>query len=376
MPIYKANGKKDGLQKYNVRINYIDDTGQSKQLTRIAYGADRAKDLELRLYVDVKIKGERPIVKITIQELFDEFLEMKSYEIRKRTYLKIQHIFNRFILPTYKNYRIDKINVKDIQQWKIQMEKRNLALKTKKEAFIYFNGMMNYAIKMEYINKNPLIKLGNFKDTLHIKPEMKIYTPEEFKKFINVVKETAEEKEKSNNDLSEWNYYVFFNIAFYTGLRKGEIHALKWSDIDGSYLSVKRSITQRLKGEDIETAPKNKSSIRTLQMPVPLLRILNEQKQRQQLCHNFTDDFRICNSVCDTTIKRKNEIYSKKAGLNVIRIHDFRHSHASALANNNINIQEVARRLGHSRVEMTWNTYCHLYPKEEEKAVTILNSFV
>ena len=92
---------------------------------------------------------------------------------------------------------------------------------------------------MEYLNKNPLTKIGNFKDILNIKSEMSIYTPQEFKKFIETAKEIAEEKEESQNDLSEWNYYVFFNIAFYTGLRKGEIHALKWSDIDGSYSELK-----------------------------------------------------------------------------------------------------------------------------------------
>lgn len=54
-------------------------------------------------------------------------------------------------------------------------------------------------------------------------------------------------------------YYVFFAIAFYTGLRKGEIHGLKWDDISGDYLSVKRSITQKLGNGDRETPPKNRS---------------------------------------------------------------------------------------------------------------------
>ncbi len=50
-----------------------------------------------------------------------------------------------------------------------------------------------------------------------------------------------------------------------------------------------------------------------------------------------------------------------------------RHSHASLLANEGINIQEIARRLGHSNVEVTWNIYSHLYPREEERALEILN---
>jgi integrase len=152
---------------------------------------------------------------------------------------------------------------------------------------------------------------------------------------------------------------------------------LKWSDINGEYLSVKRSLTQRLNGGlGVETTPKTASSVRILQIPLPLIKILEAQKERQQLQHNFTDDFRITNNIKNGSIDRRNKNYSSWAGVKTIRIHDFRHSHASVLANQKINIQEVSRRLGHSRIEMTWNTYCHLYPKEEEKAISILNNFV
>ena len=376
IPIYKINGKKDGLQKYIVRINYISDSGQPKQLSRIAYGADKAKTLEMRLLDEIKFKHEMPVKKMTVQELFNEYKEVKKYEIRKRTFIQLPYVYNRFILPTYKDYRIDKLNVRDIQNWKIAMEQMKLAIGTKKLAFTYFSAMMNYAVKMEYLQKNPLLQIGNFKSSLYTKPKMKFYTQDEFKRFITSAKEYAEKKEKLKNDLSEWNYYVFFNIAFFTGLRKGEIYALKWSDIDDSYLTVSRSLFRKFKNIEEETAPKNMSSIRTLQMPVPLLKILEEHKKRQQLLHNFTDDFRICSNIKDTALDKRNKQYSASVELKTIRIHGFRHSHASVLANNNINIQEVARRLGHSRIEITWNTYCHLYPKEEEKAVAVLNSFI
>jgi len=81
----------------------------------------------------------------------------------------------------------------------------------------------------------------------------------------------------------------------------------------------------------------------------------------------------MCGNVRDTTLQRRNQVYATKAKLRTIRVHDFRHSHASVLANSNINIQEISRRLGHAQVEITWNTYCHLYPREEEKAIEVLN---
>ncbi|MCL2095565.1 MAG: site-specific integrase [Oscillospiraceae bacterium] len=210
-----------------------------------------------------------------------------------------------------------------------------------------------------------------------IKREMKFYTPEEFRKYIDIARKIALEEQEKNKNLYEWNYYVFFNIAFYTGLRKGEIHALRWSDIDNNYLSVKRSITQKLHKTYIETPPKNRSSMRTIQIPLPLIKILNEHKERQKFLGYLSEDNRVLGDekcIRDGVIDKRNNLYSSLAGVKRIRIHDFRHSHASLLANMGINIQEVARRLGHARVEMTWNTYSHLYPREEEKAIAVLNA--
>ena len=209
------------------------------------------------------------------------------------------------------------------------------------------------------------------------KKEFDFYTAEEFRTYIDTAKEISLEKEQKEKNLYEWNFYVFFNIAFYTGLRKGEIYALRWNRINEDYLSVKHSITQKLKNRDIETPPKNRPSIRTIQIPLPLIVILNKHKERQMKLGNFAEDkFILGDERCirDTTLQARNDTYSSLAGVKRIRIHDFRHSHASLLANMGINIQEIARRLGHAKIEMTWNTYSHLYPQEEERAIAVLNA--
>lgn len=376
MPIYKSNGKKDGLQKYNVRINYVSESGQAKQLTRVAYGLDAAKDLERRLLHDLKSNGENSVRKMTVRQLFEEYAAVKKYEVRQSTYDKTVRTFEYYIFPTLEDVCIDKLSAKILQDWKISLEERDLALKTKKNVYSELRTMFNYAVRMEYLPKSPLVKVGNFKDPLATKQEINFYTPEEFRAYIHAAKEMALQKQKEENDLFEWNYYVFFNIAFYTGLRKGEIHALRWCDIDGAYLSVKHSITQKLHNEDVETPPKNKSSIRTIQIPLPLIKILDEHKKRQMLLGNWSSDHRVLGEercLRDTTIQKRNDLYATLAGVKRIRIHDFRHSHASLLANMGINIQEVARRLGHAKIEMTWNTYSHLYPREEERAIAVLN---
>ena len=326
MPIYKMKGKsKEGLQKYNIRINYIKD-GKAKQLTRTAYGMETAKDLEQRLQQE--LKDQTFIQKYNIQQLFDEYMIAKKHEVRESTFDRTKHMYKNHIADTFSTIRIDKLSAKALQDWKISIENKGLSLKTKKNIFSELRTLLNYAVRMEYIPKNPLFKVGNFKDANAVKKEMDFYTPEEFKKFIEAVRLLALERERKYNDLSEWDYYTFFNICFFTGLRRGEVFALKWSDITEEILYVKRSISQTLKGEDRETPPKNNSSIRSLQLPKPLLNILNEHKERQTRCFSVIEDLRICGGeqcMRNSSLQKKNITYAKQAKVKRIRIHDFRH---------------------------------------------------
>lgn len=372
MPIYKMSGKKNGLQQYRVRINYTDSNGKGRQIDRVAYGKDEAKLLEIRLQQELCRDGMSATM--TVTELFADYMNAKRHEVRETTFDKSNRILKRYILPYVGEAKITKLTAPVLQKWKSEISSLGLAIKTRQNIFREFKAMLNYAVRVEYLPRNPLSVVGNFKDAYDtpMRDKLHYYTPAEFKRYISCARASA-------TTLNDWGYYVFFNIAFYTGMRKGEIHALKWSDIEGDFIHVRRSIAQKLKGEDRETPPKNKSSYRTLQMPKPLIDVLREHRERHRKCTGFSEDWRVCGGIAclrDTSIENKNKQFCKEAGLPHIRIHDFRHSHASVLANAGINIQEIARRLGHSKVETTWNTYAHLYPKEEERAVEILNMIV
>lgn len=203
---------------------------------------------------------------------------------------------------------------------------------------------------------------------------LRYYTADEFKKFIEEAKKIYQKK----NDLRTGGLYIFFLLAYYTGMRKGEINALRWSDIeDERYIWVRRSIAQKLKGESwVETPPKNQSSVRRIQMPEILLGALSEHKESQERAGRWSEALFICGGpapIPDTAIENANKLYGQLAGVKHITIYEFRHSHASLLCNAGVNIKEIARRLGHSNVEITLKTYSHLYQKEEERAVAVLN---
>lgn len=368
MPIYKIDGRKNGLQKYRVEVNITAANGKYKKIVRTAYGLQEAKQKEKEISA-AQAAGSGSM---TVQELYEKYIS--QLEVRETTKAKSISILKNHVLPTQKDIRLNKLNKSTLLAWKTEtQQKGSLSIRMLQNIYKTYAAMLNFAVKMEYIPKNHLTEVGNFKD-VYFSPapeKLRYYTAEQYLKYNAAML-------SCNDTLQDCCFYVFFSLAFYTGMRKGEINALKWSDIEGNIIHVRRSVSQKVKGKSIvETPPKTKTSYRDLQAPEPLAAILAAHKERLEKLDGFSSDWRVCGGpecLSDTSIENHNIKYSKLAGLPHITIHEFRHTHASILCNAGINIQEVARRLGHSNVQVTWQTYSHLYPREEERAVAIFDN--
>ena len=367
MPITKINGKKkNGKQGYRVRINFTDAYGKARQVERTVYGIEEAKETEWQLSLSCK---ETTPSAVTVKALSVRYFAAQKHEVRESTLAKNRCIFETHILPLLGENRIDRLSVKVLEDWKTAINEKGLSFTMRKNIYSVLRAMLNYAVRIDLLPKNPLHRVGNFKDAYEKKEVLQYYTAEQFQKFNAAAYADAQET-------GDMRYYTFFSTLFYTGARKGEANALEWADLDGDILHIGKNIVQKLAGDDRITPPKNKSSDRTLQVPLPLLAVFDEQRKWQKKNGVYSKHAKICGGLYalrDTSIENKNRQYAERAGLPKIRIHDFRHTHASLLANEGINIQEIARRLGHAKIEMTWNTYSHLYPREEERAVKLLN---
>lgn len=377
MAIYPVKGKKqNGLQLYRVRVAYTDADGNHKQKEKHVYGKAEAqaaeRDLSASVVSSPSASSSSPS---TVDALIGEYLSVMQAELRESTLDKNRRTLSYGVTPIIGNIRLDKLDSRALVRWKDAVAKMDLSVRTKQNYYKTLHALLNFAVKRSYLPRNDLDRIGNFRgDAYFDTPEEKIryYTAEQYLRFASFSRSRAESK----NTLSEWSYYVFFSVAFYTGCRKGEINALRWTDLSDNVLHIRRSIFQKLKGEYRETPPKNRSSIRDLIIPAPLVRILSEHRARQSSMPGYTDNWYICGAdspIPDTTLEKYNNHISSSADLPHIRIHDFRHTHVSLLVNEGINIQEISRRLGHSDVKMTWNTYSHLYPREEERAVSVLD---
>ena len=363
MSITATKRKKDGLTQYRVRVPIKMEDGSFKYKERSVYGLQAAKQAEREL------KAAPVEADSTLNDLIALYYDSRKGQVRLTSDVKVKSHLNTHIIPALGNVKLSALTPARLQKWKNEMNAKPISVVTKNNVYATFTALLNFGIKMDAIPKNNLKAIGPFKDIEFTETDrFRYYTAEQFKKYIDAM---------PKNTLEERALYVFFMTAFYTGARKGEINALKWTDIDGSTLHIRRSVSQRVPGiACVETAPKNKSSYRDIQIPRPLLDCFAEHRKFCSQFKGFNDGWRVCGGpdiILDHRLNRGNIKCANKAGLPHISIHEFRHSHATLLINAGVNIKEISRRLGHATVEMTWNVYSHLYPDQEQKAIETLN---
>ncbi|WP_273751785.1 site-specific integrase [Leuconostoc mesenteroides] len=164
----------------------------------------------------------------------------------------------------------------------------------------------------------------------------------------------------------ENDVFLAMIISIHTGLRFGEVAALRQSDID--YKNKELSVTKSLDMFRNEREPKTKNSIRTIKVDDTLLKILKNIKTKK-------DEY-IINSNAQR-VTRFLHVTIKELGIKDVTFHALRHSHASYLISRGVAIQYVSERLGHADVSITQQVYSHLLNslrvKEESKAISLLD---
>jgi integrase len=195
---------------------------------------------------------------------------------------------------------------------------------------------------------------------------MQTWDEDEVNQFLEGVKESP--------------YYSLFYTALFTGMRRSELLALRWQDIDFIYcqIYVNRSLHQLKDGSFIFTQPKSAKSSRTIALTPSTILMLRDYKEKQKLERDMSGNPLTDNDLVfsnlegkplrPNTITRAWTTLAAKCGLKVIRLHDARHTHASLMLKQGIHPKVVQERLGHSSIQMTIDTYSHVAPGIQEAA--------
>ncbi|MDQ3681145.1 MAG: site-specific integrase [Actinomycetota bacterium] len=163
--------------------------------------------------------------------------------------------------------------------------------------------------------------------------------------------------------------YVALHLAAHTGMRRGEIVGLKWSDLDRptSRLSISRTL-QNVGGRPVEFGVKTRTSRRTVDLDEHTLRELDRWRRRvrDEGLPYGPDDWMFCNIagrlLNPESVSQLFDRIVRRTELSRIRFHDLRHTHASLLVAAGVPIKVVSERLGHAHPAFTMHTYQHLLP--------------
>jgi integrase len=222
---------------------------------------------------------------------------------------------------------------------------------------------LDYAVKMGLVVRN----VARVVEPPRVaRVTMQTLSPEEVSRFLDVARDT--------------DYYVYFATLLYTGLRRGELLALRWRNLDlgSGELSVVETAYRLGSGEYRIKEPKTPQSRRTVVLPHSLVELLKVYRFDQELLRIQlgiglnADDFVFIrpdgSPVNPNAVTLAFRRIIRRAGLKDIRIHDLRHTHASLMLKAGIHPKVVSERLGHANIGITLDLYSHVLPGLQEAA--------
>lgn len=325
--------KDEARNTWFVQVKTIDPmTGKAHLKKKRGFSSKReARIAEAEMMKD----KELPAHKATFREVSEEYFISK--ECSPDTIQKHRSRYSK-TFSKYYDMPIEKITRPMLEKWRSSIALSDYSYLTKNDTLQYVRSVFHYASDIYGIS-DPSAVLKSFKKPVSSSSEtMHVWTVEQFDRFLGAV----------DNRL----YALFFETLFWTGMRRGEAIALQKADLDGNRLFIHGSMKHFKNGIK---PPKNSSSIRTITLDS---RLVEDLQPLLDIEGPFL--FGGETSLSISEIQRQFTKAVKKSGVPHIRIHDLRHSHATLLINNGVNIVAVSKRLGHASIEQTLKTYTHL----------------
>ena len=305
----------------------------------------------------------------TIEQFFTYWLEeVHKANVRVSTYKRYQNLLRLHFLPVLGRYQLGKLSPQHIQALYAQKLKEGLSPRTIRFLHAVLHKAFDHAVRLNYLSRNlcDVVELPRSE-----KYEHHSLTQEQIQQFLSCVEGHPLE--------------ALFVLALVTGMRRGELLALKWKDVNfaESILQVQRSLIE-VRGESIrESEPKTAHGRRSIYLIPLAIDALKQHRARQletRLQHADIwqeQDYIFCTSHGSpfhvTYIVNTFRTLLKKASLPRIRFHDMRHSAATLLLSMGIHPKVVQEILGHSNIRITMDVYSHVLPSIQKDAMTKLS---
>ena len=379
--------EKRGKNSYRLTVSEGFDLNGNPMIHRkTVHGTKKDAEVELAKFVTEVQNG---LVVDGKSLKFSEFTEIwkrdyGSKELAPSTYKRYCRMLETRLLPYFGHFYINKIRPTDIMKFydllekdtQLVRKKGNNGTKTKKplsgktilEHHRLLRAMLHKAVYWQLIVANPAERVQPPKAR---KPKRKSYDDEQTKILLENLELLSSEDTK---------YKVAIILTVFTGVRLGELMGLEWQDVDfkNGIISINRS-SQYLADMGVFTkVPKTESSIREIAIPEFIISLLEEYKlwyeeQKSIYGELWMNSDRLFvqadgKPMHPSTISKWFVKYVGQIGLPVINFHGLRHTNASLLVAQNIDIAVISARLGHAQISTTLDFYVHPLLSHNRKA--------
>ncbi len=382
-----------------------------------------AYDFEARVKRGEYYSGE----KITFRELIPIwFSQCAEKTVTLRVREDYQAKLNRYFTPVLGTMKLCDIRTVHIQNILADLEERGLCLKTIRNYFTPINSIFKFAFNQGLIKENPCLRCtlpkinpDGIVEEDHSGDKLQFFDVKQASCFLGFLDDGYEvsypERKRTDRagkaytvapysfhrDISP-QYIAYFYLAIYGGFRLGEMCALKWRDVDweNNLISIQKAVTKtKSKGQFLK-CPKTKSSYRRVTLPQICFEKLQACKTAQlarmeELCSlwmgkrgseyednyifiKWKDGSRIHIDTPNKEFEKLIELYNSTHDekLPRIRLHDLRHTSATLLLSENVNIETVCKRMGHGNASTTLNIYGHTMPVKDADAASVLDALI
>ena len=367
--VRKVKGKWEG----RIIVGHKDD---GSPIFRYIYGKTQKELTEkmhrkLNEYQGVELTEDS---KMTLGEWLDVWLEKYMRNtIRQSTFDSYNHMIRDYIKPNLGNKTIAFVSTNDIQKMYVKLKKEgrknyhpkfgnSLSDSTIVRLHNMLHKAMDDAVKEHLIPRNPTAGTNPPKKK---KPELQILNEEQLGRFMDAIKDDV-------------IWHDIFYTELTTGLRRGELCGLKWTDFDerDGTLKINRSVSHDKKGGIVEGETKTGQGKRVIILPISTAELLKKRKLKSHSEWIFENPLDASRPVSPESVYNRMKTILKKADLPNIRFHDLRHTFATHALTSGVDAKTLSGILGHTNASFTLDTYTHVTTDMQRKASDIVENFV
>ena len=376
----RANGegsisrRKDGRWEGRFTVGYREDGRQIYKNVLAKTQAECAKKLKAAIAAaKVEQAPELAPASYTVAEWIDVWYEnFIRPNLRETTRNQYESFIRHHVKPYVGELSLAKLSSLDLQKLynklkdsgRIQTDHAlpnpGLSAKTVRSIHMMLSSCLEKAVAERLIPSNPA---HGCSIPPKEKREMKIIPPEQIGKFLD-------EADKAG-------YLSMFYLELTSGLRRGELLALLWADVDTTNcaISVSKQVI-RVNGELKVLPPKTKNAVRKIVVPRQTIDLLIDEHERHPNHPLLFPSPKNGTHLDPPAVARKLKTLLKRAGIDEIRFHDLRHTFATLSLQNGVDIKTLSHTLGHYSAGFTLDTYTHVTTQMQEDAARKIGGFM